>query len=95
MCHPNWHPKTNIAFHKQHDFFGNNSIGPLSINVGPSLPFHPLYFLFSHSSQVIPKMQKISKSIRELVFAKMKGMSKEEVERLSQLRKERQKGFVD
>jgi hypothetical protein len=40
-------------------------------------------------------MQKISKSIRELVFAKMREMSKEEVERLSQLRKERQKGFVD
>jgi len=32
--------------------FGNNLVGPLNINVGPFLPFHPLHFLFSHSSQV-------------------------------------------
>jgi N12 class adenine-specific DNA methylase len=36
--------------------FGNNLIGPLNINVGPSLPFHSLHFFFSHSSQVVRKM---------------------------------------
>jgi hypothetical protein len=29
---------------------GNNLVSPLSINLGPFLPFHPFHFLFSHSS---------------------------------------------
>ncbi len=64
--------------------FGNNSIGPLSRNVGLSLPFHPLHFIFFHSSRVAPKVQKINRSTRNLVFGKMRGgVSKEEVERLA------------
>jgi hypothetical protein len=59
-------------------------VGPLSINVGPSFPFHPLHFIFFHSFQVAPSVQKIGRSTRDLVFGKMKrGISKEEVERLA------------
>jgi hypothetical protein len=60
----------------------NNLVGPLSINVGPSFPFHPLRFLFSYSSWVASRMQKFSQSTKRLVLGKMRGVSKEEVERL-------------
>jgi hypothetical protein len=41
-------------------------------------------------------MQKIGRSIRKLIFSKMRGvMSKEEVERLSQQEKYRQKDVVE
>jgi hypothetical protein len=36
--------------------FENNLVGPLNINVEPSLPFRPLHFLFSHSFQVAPRV---------------------------------------
>jgi hypothetical protein len=62
---------------------GNNSIGPSSINVGPSLPFHLWHFLFCHSSQVAPRVQKVNISTKDLVFGKMRKMSKEEAKRLS------------
>ncbi len=73
----------------------NKSVGPPNVNVGPSLPFHPLHFLFFHSFQVTPRMQKIGRSIRKLIFSKMRGVvSKEEAKRLSQQDKYRQKDVV-
>jgi hypothetical protein len=62
---------------------GNDSIGPLSINVGPSRPFHLWHFLFCHSFRVAPKVQKVNISTRNLVFGKMKRVNKEEAKRLS------------
>ncbi len=80
----------NVAISK------NNLVGPLSINVGPSFPFHPSYFLFFHSVQVAPRMQKIDSSTQTLIFDKMRGgVNKEEVERLAQLDKDRQKFVVE
>jgi hypothetical protein len=59
--------------------FRNNSTNPLSINVGPFLPFHPLHFLLSHSFQLVPKMKKIIIYTRKLVLGKMNGgMNKKE-----------------
>jgi len=49
---------------------GNNFIDPSSINVGPSLPFHPLNFLFPHSFQVVPRVQKFSISTRRFFLTK-------------------------
>jgi hydrogenase maturation factor HypF (carbamoyltransferase family) len=34
----------------------NNLVHPLSINVGPFFPFHPLHFLFFHSFRIAPRM---------------------------------------
>jgi len=66
--------------------FKNNSVGKPNINVGPSLPFHPLHFLFFHSFQIALRVQKISSSTQTLVFGKMRrGVNKVEVERFAQL----------
>jgi hypothetical protein len=76
--------------------FGNNFVGPLCINVGPSLPFHPLHFLFFHSSQISLRVQKIYRSTKKLVFDKMKGgVSNEEAKRLSQQKRDRQQMDVE
>ncbi len=58
--------------------FGNNLVGPPNMNVGPSLSFHPLHFLFFHSFRVILRLQKINRTMIKLVFGKMKGVNKEE-----------------
>jgi len=58
-------------------------------------PFHPLHFIFCHSTRVARKVQKINKLTRDLVFGKMKGVNKEEAKRLSQLDKDRQKIVVE
>ncbi len=72
--------------------FKNNSVGLLNINVVPFLAFHHLHFLLFHSSQVASRVSKIGRLTKDLVFSKMKGgMSKVEIEKLSQLSKDRQK----
>ncbi len=77
----NQYPRTNIAFCKQCVYFQKQFGWPT--NVGPSLPFHPLHIILFYSSWVVPKVQKISRSIRALVFGKMRGgMNKEEIEKL-------------
>lgn len=53
--------------------FKNNSTNPLSINVGPFFPFHPLHFHLSHSFQLVPRMKKIIIYTRKLVLGKMNG----------------------
>jgi len=76
--------KSILRFINNVAIFRNNSIGPLSINVGPSFPFHPLNFHFSHSSRIALQVQKLDSSTQIFVFGKMrKGMSKEEVETLT------------
>jgi len=63
--------------------FRNNLVSPLNINVGPSLPFHPLHFIIYLSTQVAPRVQKINRSTRNLVSDKIRRMNKEKAERLS------------
>jgi len=62
--------------------FKNNLTSPLSINVGPFLPFHPLHFLLSHSFQLVPRMQKFIIYTRKLVLGKMNGEMNKEAKRL-------------
>jgi hypothetical protein len=63
---------------------GINSVGPPNINVRPSLPFHLSHFLFSHSSRVIPRVQKFNRYTKKIMFKKMRGgVSKEKVETLA------------
>ncbi len=64
--------------------------------MGPSFPFHPSHFIFSHSSQIAPRVQKINRSTKDLVFTQMKGrMRKEEAERLARLGRDRMKATLE
>ncbi len=64
--------------------------------MGPSFPFHPLHFLFFRYFQVAPNVQKISRLTKDLVFGKMRErLNKEEVERLSQIGRDKQKVVVE
>jgi hypothetical protein len=64
--------------------FGNNLVGPLGINVGPSFPFHLLCFLFSCSFRIAFEVQQIGRLTRALIFSKAKGgVNEEKVKRLT------------
>jgi hypothetical protein len=56
---------------------------PTKYKCGIFFPISLFAFFFSHSFQVALKVQKISRSIKKLIFNKMKKVSKEEVKRLS------------
>jgi hypothetical protein len=45
-----------LCFANNAIILGNNSIAPLSINVRPSLPFHPLHFILFHLFQITPNL---------------------------------------
>jgi hypothetical protein len=62
--------------------FRNNLTSPLSLNVGPFLPFHPLHFLLSHSFQLVPRMQKFFIYTRKLFLGNMNGGMNKEAKRL-------------
>jgi hypothetical protein len=80
----NQYPRTKLHFDNNAFLFGINFAGPLSINVGPFFPFHPLYFLFSHSSQITFQVQRIGRYIGKRMFRKMRGgVNKEEVKKIA------------